>query len=226
VRLRVAVLAAAFAALAVLVAAGSLTGIDQWSVDHLMPGASFSAAKQTTVESIVPLLGAHWHPWLHAAANIWTLPASVLPSLAIAGAGWLVLRRRGRRRTAVVWALAWVAGTAVEVLCKAAITRPALHADGLHLAGFDNAFPSGHTIRTVLVAATIAVAWPAARVWVAAWAGVGILLTELAGFHTPSDVAGGLVLAALLVDLARRWTDSSAQVPESARASSGTHEDP
>jgi membrane-associated phospholipid phosphatase len=207
VKLRVALLAAAFAALAVLVSAGSLTGIDRWAVDHLMPGASFSATKQTTVESIVPLLGAHWHPWLHGVAEIWTLPAAVLPSLAVAGAGWLVLWRRGRRRAALAWAAAWVAGTAVEVLCKAAITRPALSANGVHLVGFDNAFPSGHTIRTVLVAATIAVAWPAARVWVAAWAGVGIVLTELAGFHTPSDVAGGLVLAALLVELARRWSD-------------------
>jgi membrane-associated phospholipid phosphatase len=207
VRIRAAVLAAAFAVLAVLVSAGSLDGIDRWAVDHLMPGARFSATKQTTVESIVPLLDAHWRPWLHAVANIWTLPAAVLPSLAIAGAGWLVLRRRGRRRAALAWAAAWVAGTAVEVLCKAAITRPALFANGVHLAGFDNAFPSGHTIRTVIVAGTIAVAWPASRVWVAAWAGIGIVLTELAGFHTPSDIAGGLVLAALLVELARRYSD-------------------
>jgi len=205
VKLRVALLAAAFAALAVLVSAGSLTGIDQWAVDHLMPGARFTNAKQTRVESLVPLLDSHWHPWLHAVANVWMLPASVLPSLAIAGAGWLVLLRRGRRRAALAWAAAWVAGTAVELLCKAAITRPALHANGVHLIGFDNAFPSGHTIRAVLVAGTIAVAWPASRVWVAVWAGVGIVLTELAGFHTPSDVAGGLVLAALLVELARSY---------------------
>ncbi|HVM58017.1 MAG TPA: phosphatase PAP2 family protein [Gaiellaceae bacterium] len=203
-RLRVALLAAAFAALAALVAAGSLTGLDQWSVDHLMPGASFSRTKQTTIESIVPLLGAHWHPWLHGVAEIWTLPASVLPSLAVAGAGWLVLWRRGRRRAALAWAAAWVAGTAIEVLSKETITRPALSAGGVHVVGFDHAFPSGHTARSVLVAATIAVAWPASRIWVAAWAAVAIVLTELAGFHTPSDVAGGLVLAALLVELARQ----------------------
>jgi membrane-associated phospholipid phosphatase len=205
VRVRAGLLAAAFAALAVLVAAGSLTWIDQWAVDHLMPGAHYRKTTQTFVESVVPLLRASWHPLLHGIANVVTLPASVLPSLLIAGAGWLVLRRRGRRRAAVVWAAAWVAGTAIEVLTKETLTRPALYAHGMHLVGFDASFPSGHTIRIVLVAATVAVVWPATRLWVAAWAACAIVLTELAGFHTPSDIAGGLVLAALLVGLARRY---------------------
>ena len=212
-RLRAALLAAAFAALAVLVATGSLTGLDQWSVDHLMPGASFSISPQTTIESVVPLLGAHWHPPLHAVAEIWTLPASALPAFAIAGIGCLVLLRRGRRRAALVWAAAWVAGLAIELLCKETLTRPPLNADGIiHLHGFDNAFPSGHTIRAVLVAATIAVAWPAARIWVAAWAGVAVVLTELAGFHTPTDILGGLLVAALLIDLARAKTPEAGRI--------------
>ena len=153
----------------------------------------------------MPLLHASWHPLLHGIANVVTLPAAAVPSLLIAGAGWLVLWRRGRRRAAVVWAAAWVAGTAIEVLTKGALTRPPLYAHGLHLVGFDSSYPSGHTIRIVLVAATIAVAWPAARIWVAVWAVCAVVLTELAGYHTPSDVAGGLVLAALLVELARRY---------------------
>jgi membrane-associated phospholipid phosphatase len=205
VRVRVGLLAAAFAALAVLVSAGSLTRIDQWAADHLMPGAHYRATTQTFVESVVPLLHASWHPLLHAIANVVTLPASVLPSLLIAGTGWLVLWRRGRRRAAVAWAAAWVAGTAIEVLTKDTLTRPALFEHGRHLVGFDASFPSGHTIRIVLVAATVVVVWPAARLWVAAWAACAIVLTELAGLHTPSDVAGGLVLAALLVELARRY---------------------
>jgi membrane-associated phospholipid phosphatase len=206
VRVRVGLLVAAFAALAGLVAAGSLTRIDQWAVDHLMPGMHYRATTQTFVESVVPLLHANWHPPLHGIANVVTLPASVLPSLLIAGAGWFVLWRRGRRRTAVAWAAAWVAGTTIEVLTKATLTRPALYSHGVHLVGFDASYPSGHTIRIVLVAATLIVAWPAARVWVAAWAACAVVLTEVAGFHTPSDVAGGLVLAALLVQLARRYS--------------------
>jgi membrane-associated phospholipid phosphatase len=205
VRVRVVALAAAYAALAVLVAAGSLTRIDQWAVHHLMPGAHYRATTQTFVESIVPLLHASWHPPVHAIANVVTVPASVLPSLLIVGIGSLVLWRRGRRRAAVAWAAAWVAGTAIEVLTKDTLTRPALFEHGRHLVGFDASFPSGHTIRIALVAATAVVVWPAARVWVVAWAACAIVLTELAGFHTPSDVAGGLVLAALLVELARRY---------------------
>lgn len=202
---RVGLPAAAFAALAGLVAAGSLTRLDQWAVDHAMPGESFARRPSTLTESLVPLLHARWHPLLHGIAEIVTLPASVLPSLAIAGAGCLVLWRRGRRPAAAAWAAAWVAGTSIEVVTKAALTRPELFFHGLHLAGFDSSYPSGHTIRSVLVAATIAVAWPAARVWVAAWAACAVVLTEVAGFHTPSDIAGGLVLAALLVELARRY---------------------
>jgi len=205
VRLRVGLPAAAFAALAGLVAAGTLTRLDQWAVDHAMPGADFGRTTSTPGESVVPLLHAHWHPLLHGIAEIVTLPASVLPSLAIAGAGCLVLWRRGRRPAAVAWAAAWVAGTSIELLTKAALTRPELFWHGLHLAGFDSSYPSGHTIRSVLVAATIAVVWPAARVWVAAWAACAVVLTEVGGFHTPSDIAGGLVLTALLVELARRY---------------------
>jgi membrane-associated phospholipid phosphatase len=205
VLVRAGLLVAAFAALAGLVAAGSLNGLDQWAVDHAMPGADFRRTTQTFAESVVPLLHARWHPALHAIANVVTLPAAALPSLAIAGAGWLVLWRRGRRRAAVAWAAAWVAGTAVEVLTKGVLTRPSLFAHGRHLSGFDASYPSGHTIRIVLVAATIAVAWPAARVWLAVWAGCAVALTELAGFHTPSDIVGGLVLAALLVEVVRRY---------------------
>jgi membrane-associated phospholipid phosphatase len=204
-RYRVGLLVAAFAALAGLVAAGSLTRLDQWAVDHAMPGANFGRQGSTFVESVVPLLHAQYHPLLHGIAQLVTVPAASVLSLLLAGAGWLVLWRRGRRRAAVVWAAAWVAGTAIEVLTKGALTRPPLFAHGLHLVGFDASYPSGHTIRIVLVAATIAVAWPAARIWVAAWAVCAVVLTEVAGFHTPSDVAGGLVLAALLVELARRY---------------------
>ena len=44
VRVRVALEAAAYAALAILVAAGTLNGVDQWGVDHAMPGEHFHHA--------------------------------------------------------------------------------------------------------------------------------------------------------------------------------------
>ena len=44
---------------------------------------------------------------------------------------------------------------------------------------------------------------PAARRWVALWAAATLVLLELDGFHVPSDIAGGLLLALLLIPLAR-----------------------
>jgi len=207
VRVRVALLAAAYAALAGLVAAGSATRVDQWGVDHAMPGAQFRSTTQRFVEAVVPLLHASYHPFVHGLAVIWTVPAASVPSLVLCGAVWIVLWRRGRRRAAVAWAAAWVAGTGIEVLTKELLTRPALHAHGLHVVGFDASYPSGHTIRAVLLAATVIAAWPAARVWAIAWAAAAVALTELAGLHTPTDIAGGLILAWLLIELARNYSD-------------------
>jgi membrane-associated phospholipid phosphatase len=174
--------AAAFAALAGLVAAGALTAVDQWGVEQLMPGAHFHAARHGLAEGLVPLLGAHWHGGLAIAANIVTLPASFAISLALVA--W-----RSRPLAAVL-----LAAVAVEVVCKELLTRPALYADAFHIGSFDSSFPSGHTLRTVIVAAAV---WPVLRLWAAAWAVASVVLLQLAGWHTPSDVAGGLVLALL-----------------------------
>jgi membrane-associated phospholipid phosphatase len=180
--------AAAFAALAVLVAAGVLTGLDQWSVDHVMPGAHFRETRSRLIEGLVPLYGAHWDGALAAAANIVTLPASLLISLAIVA--W-----RSRALAVVMFA-----AVAVEVLCKEVLVRPALYDGARHVAAFDSSFPSGHTLRALLVAGAL---WPLLGVWSAAWAVASIVLLELAGWHTPTDIAGGVLLALLALLLAR-----------------------
>lgn len=175
-----AFLASTFATLAVLVATGATNGIDQWAIDHTMPGAQFSGRKQSLGDALIPLRHVHWHGAVHILAEIVTLPAAFLPSLLV-----LVALRK------FAWLLPWALGTAIEELCKLTLTRPALYHHTLHLAAFDNAFPSGHTIRAVVIAA----AWPAARPWAVA----AIVLLELGGFHVPTDIAGGLLLAVLLV---------------------------
>ena len=142
---------AAFAALAILVAAGAFTGVDQWSVDHLMPGGTFTNEDSGILGAVVPLYGTHWHNAYSVAANVVTLPASFVVALALVA--W-----RSR-----ALALVLVAGTAVETLCKHVLDRPALYHDGRHIVGFDSSFPSGHTLRTVLVAAAFAQPW--AAVW-------------------------------------------------------------
>jgi membrane-associated phospholipid phosphatase len=199
--------AAAFAALAVLVAHGSLTRIDQWAIDHAMANVHRAGTAPTLGDGLVPLLGARWDSWLDVIANIVTAPASLLLSLLIVGAGLVELRRRGRPRVAAAWAAAWLAGNLVEWLCKSTLERPALYRHGLHLSAFDSSFPSGHTIRSLLIVAVVAAAWPARRVWAAVWAVATIVLLEVDALHTPSDLAGGLVLTVLLVSAARTAVD-------------------
>ena len=147
-----------------------------------MPGARFSGARFPLTGGLVPLRGAHWDTWLSGAANVVTLPASFFVSLAI-----VTWRSR-------IIALALLAAVAVEVVCKELITRPALHRGALHVAAFDSSFPSGHTLRAILVAAAV---WPVLRGVAVAWAAASIVLLQLAGWHTPTDIAGGVVLGLL-----------------------------
>ena len=194
-----AALAAAYAALAGLVAAGALTRADQWSVTHLMPGASGSSSKETFADAVVPLAHAHWSQPLDAVSSLLTLPGQVVVSGLLVGAAALVLLHRGRRAAALVWPATWFAATAIEVLCKETLARPALYRHGHHLVGYDASWPSGHTLRILIVAATVAAVWPEAKAAIALWAAAALPLLVASGAHTPSDVAGGLLLAALVM---------------------------
>lgn len=189
-RLLLGTAAAAFAALAGLVASGATRGLDQWACDHLMPFAGKPAGPPSFLESLVPLLHPGWHPVGMAIAQVVTLPGQVVVSfLLIALGSWKLRRPR--------WAAAWLAGTMVEVVVKHLLTRPALYREGVHAVAFDNSWPSGHTLRCALVAVVLAAAWPRLRVALVAWLAAALALLVLAGFHTPTDVAGGLLLALL-----------------------------
>jgi hypothetical protein len=179
-----AISTAAFAALAGLVATGATTGIDGWAITHTMPGAQFSGHTPTTAEGLVPLLHVRWHGAVHILAEIVTVPAAFLPSLVIL----VVLRRFG-------WILVWAIGNAIEELCKWTLSRPALYHHGLHLAAFDHSYPSGHTVRAAILAA----AWRPARPWAVA----AIVMLEVGGFHVPTDLAGGVLLALALLGARR-----------------------
>jgi hypothetical protein len=187
-----ALVACAFAALAVLVAVGAFTRVDQWTVDHLMPGGSFHHAQGGLLNGLVPLLHSRWGSPFAVAANVVTLPASFLLALAIAFA------------CSRAFGIALLAAVAVEVLCKELLVRPALHDGSFHIASFDSSFPSGHALRTVIVAAAIASTRPRAGRLAAAWAIASIALLLLAGWHTPTDLAGGVLLAGLALLGARR----------------------
>ncbi len=183
------VLAVAYATLAVLVAAGAFTGVDQWAVEHLMPSASFHRGRPGWLEAAVPLLHQRFDSPLAVAADIVTLPAAALVSLAIVVAA---SRVAGLGLVAV-----WAAGSAVELLCKHVLVRPAVYDGTFHVAAFDSSFPSGHALRAVLVACAVARIWPRARGAAIVWVAASVVLLQLAGWHTPTDLAGGLLLGGL-----------------------------
>ncbi len=174
-----------------LVAAGALNGLDQWACDHLMPLAgSVSGGPPSFLESVLPLYQASWHPAGVAVTQIVTLPGQVLVSFALVAAAAWKLRRPA-------WLDAWLGATVVEFALRHLLTRPALYRDGVHIVAFDSSWPSGHALRCAIVAAALAAAWPRWRGALAAWLVACAVLLEIAGFHTPTDVAGGLVLALL-----------------------------
>jgi len=155
-----------------------------------MPLAGRPAGAPSLLESLVPLLHAPFHPAGVAVAQIVTLPGQVAVSFVLVSvAAW--------RLREPAWPVAWLVGVAIELAFRHALSRPALYRHGVHLVGFDSSWPSGHALRWSLVAAAFAAAWPRLRVPLGIWLVAAVVLLELAGFHTPTDVGGGLLLAAV-----------------------------
>ena len=153
-----------------------------------MPFACKPGPPPTLLESVVPLLHASWHGVGVAVAQVVTLPGQVVVSFL------LVLLGSWRSR-APGWIAAWLAAVAVEVVFRHTLNRPPLYRHGVHVVAFDMSWPSGHALRCSLVAAALAAAWPRLRPVLVLWLAVVVVLLELAGFHTPTDIAGGLLLA-------------------------------
>lgn len=195
-----AALAAGFAALAGLVAAGELTSVDRWAMLHAMPDASFTGGKPTFLQAVVPLWGLPWHGPVDIVTNLVTVPAAFLVATVVVGAACRALRGRA----ALLLAAVYVAANAIEAIVKSALTRPPLVVHGLHVAGFDNSFPSGHTIRTVLLATAVAAAWPRVAPAIGVWGICSLAMIEIGAVHVPSDIAGGLLLVGAL--LATTWS--------------------
>jgi membrane-associated phospholipid phosphatase len=172
-----------------------MTGFDQWAVDHAMPFAGPPGPPPTLLVSLVPLLHASFHPAGAAVAQVVVLPGQALISLLLVLAAAYRLWRSGRVEAALAWPAAWLLATAVELVFRHTLTRPALYRDGVHIVAFDSSWPSGHALRCTIVAAALATAWPRLRVPLCAWLAAAVVLLELAGFHTPTDIAGGLLLA-------------------------------
>lgn len=214
-----------------LVLGGALTRLDEWGLDHVMP-----ALDPRVPNNGIVTLNALWRPfpldapWWHKVLDLYTYPASVLASGTVVAIACTTLVRRGQRWPALVWLGAWLAGSGIEVIGKHFLTRPSLYwTNGrirLHVVPFDNSYPSGHTVRSLVIVAIIAYVWHRARTPAALWLTLVPVSLVIAAAHTITDVIGGLVLGALIVLVAhamiRAWTPSQTFSPNSSEESSET----
>ena len=201
--------AGAFAVVAVLVVSGALSGLDQYAVDHWMVDVQPSAPSSALgAIQFYPRFGSA----LHTFFDFWTYPASPVFSTAVLAAACVVLYRRGARSAALAWPFAWVAANSIELLGKSVLERPSLHFGRAPLYSFDNSFPSGHTVRALLVTVVLASLWRRVGIAAVAWALVTLPMLVVNANHTPSDVLGGAVLATALVFAVRAWLARAAPV--------------
>src|SRR3954452_13097955 len=198
---------AAFVAVAALVAHGVFHRFDQYAVFHWMRWLAPGHHAVLSVRGPLFPRVVHGSP-LGTAVDLLTYPASVVPSALIVA---LAARMLGRERGLQLVCL-WLAVNGVEVVFKVLVEPPPLYriyaGAPVHIPGFDHSLPSGHTLRSLVVATALVWAWwrsaPIAFLWAAAMPFALVLL----GDHTPMDViAGVLAFAALYLTVtATRWT--------------------
>jgi membrane-associated phospholipid phosphatase len=220
-----AVIAAALlAVLAVLVHAGKLNSVDTYAVRHLMPYRRDDEHHPFSVfAAMIAYHGYHFH--LGPAVR---LPASAFISSVLIAACFVVLWLRGKRRAALLWAACFFLANVLEVFGKVVITKPRLfdlrHGELLPV-GFHHSFPSGHVVRAAVLASVAAYVWPRLAPLFAVWVLAVIVTAELDGIHSPSDIAGALLLAATLVlatlEIERRWARERRGVGVTLRSDPG-----
>jgi membrane-associated phospholipid phosphatase len=194
----------AFLALCVfglLVADGQLSGIDTYAIRNLMPFGSAFTALPGSSRSILGLLIAYPTASFHLGGVI-RVPASAGVSSLLAVVFCSILWRRGRRGRGLLWLVAFGVANVVEGFGKLVIKKPTMYAvvDGsLQPAGFYHSFPSGHIARAAVLAAIATAVWP--RLWwvFSIWVVAVVVSAELDSIHTPSDIAGGLLLATAVI---------------------------
>lgn len=189
------VFALLFVALAILVELGEFTWLDQYAVDHWMPWIQPKPHPLVTIGAL--LVPGTKSGTLGTIVDLWTYPAAVVPSGIV-----IAIVLYARRRRALVWAALWVAANVVELAGKLIVARPHLYYHGLHVTGFDHSLPSGHTLRSLVVATALAATWKQGRAALAWAATIPFALVAL-GDHTPTDVVAG-VLAFVALYLALR----------------------
>jgi membrane-associated phospholipid phosphatase len=203
---RAILLGAAFALLTAAVQADLLRPVDRYAIHHLQPLASSTFEKNVAppepVSALRPVVSGDRSAIASICAIVFA-PADTLAALILVAGTGLALRRRGHSRAGVAWMAALLAGLAIEVIGKALVDQLAFGTSVTVLGvTIDGSYPSGHTIRSVILAAMVASVWPQARHAMIAWVVVVTVLLEIGGLHVPSDITGGFLLGGALASAA------------------------
>jgi membrane-associated phospholipid phosphatase len=231
------VAAVGLAALAVLVATGHAATFDQWSARTLMPYQDRPLTEPSLWDQLMSPLAAVTRTGNDLPSRLLfasTLPAAPLATGVAAAIGIFALVTRGQPRRALIWTLALVSCAVAEAGIKALVERPLIHKyDAVRQASvtkdsFNHSFPSGHTVRGLLLAFLFAELVPALRPFLAAWLVVMSASLVLTSMHTPTDVAGGVLLAlvALVMLNRERVRCRLAPVSNSCDPNTGSVEEP
>jgi len=162
-------------ALGAAVDRGTLHSVDRWGYEHR---ASDPAALQ-------PL----------------TDPAELTVSALILFAALVGLRKR--KRVATVWLAVYAVSLGTEIVGKALVTTPFAAPNTLVGTSItQGSFPSGHSMRVIVLAGALATAWPRSRWLAALWASATVALIEVSGMHSPSEVFGGVLGGLALIGAA------------------------
>jgi membrane-associated phospholipid phosphatase len=160
-----------------------------------------AAVRQGRVEGLDHFASVHFQPLRKGDWSLLTAPAGPVAAPLLLLVGAAAMRRPARIRAA--WMLVFAASVAIEVVGKPLVERAHVDPDRLPWHAHDG-FPSGHTMRGVIVAGALAAAWPAARIPLVVWAVANAALVATTGMHPLSEVVGGLVGGVALV--ACVWT--------------------
>lgn len=202
----VVVALAGLLAAALAVASGAATPLDQYAVDHLMPGLYPYVDGATRLAFAHGIPAAAWNPnrIVNRVADAVVLPATPVPATALALVALALARRRLH---AARWAAAYALVLVAEIVGKSVVHRSALYTVAAygtqHIWKFDSSFPSGEAARATFLAGLLIAAWPMLAAPAGAWALSVAVLLVAAGTHTPTDVAGGLCLGVAAVTWCR-----------------------
>jgi membrane-associated phospholipid phosphatase len=199
---RAILLGAAFAVLTAAVQVGLLRPADRFANDHLQPLSDTTLAQTVApaepMVALRPIVRGHRSLGVSIAAIAFA-PADTLSAVILVSVTALALRRRGRPRAGAAWIVALGAGLVIEGAGKRLVdqiqTGPVSHVFGVTFRG---SYPSGHTIRSVILAALVSTLWPRARPWVIVWVVFVTGVLELGGLHVPTDIAGGFLAGGAL----------------------------